>query len=332
MAKQSISRVPLWGRILILLPIVPAIVSVYLLGQKAREGLFESSLQAGSSLPDYASIRLALPVHLPRANFTLTDTIQIYSGDNLYKKIDGHDAAFLRFGFVALAFASYRGTVDAFLDVYVYRMNRRENALGIFANERSDDREQLELIDAGYQSGGGLFFYRGPWYVQIIPSTNDPKTAVAVDEMLDSLMATIPAPEAPLPQLAWFPAGGRVPLGEGYLPDDAFGTDFLGDVFTAEYVLDGARLTAFRHRSDSAAVIFARYNGFLTGVASPIDSIAIRGQGVRRYASYGEEVWVSLSGNDLIGLTGVRETMKAEALMEALLSIAMTERTHGMQR
>lgn len=331
MVKQRTSRVPLWGRILILIPLVPVIVGVYLAGQQERTGLFDASLMAGGNGAGATDLRSALPVVLPASDFTLTDTIQVYGEDNLYVKINGHDVAFFRFGFQSLTFASYGGDSNRYLDVYVYRMKNEENALGIFANERSEEREPLESMANAYRSGGGIFFYRGPWYVQIIPSSESSAERTAVDEMTDSLVSAIPPSPAPLAQLAWFPTADRIALSEGYLPDNAFGTDVLGDVFTAEFALGDARVTAFRHQSDSAATVFVRYSNFLSEMTSSLDPLALGTQEVRRFSSYGEETWLTLSGDNLIGIIAIPEGIRPEALMKSLLNIAGAGPAGGAQ-
>ncbi len=322
MATRTRSRVPLCVRVLILVPLAPIVLAVYLVGQDKRDGLFDATLMADSTITAVAPIHSALPVYLPASDFTLTDTIQQYDEDNLYKKINGHDVAFFRFGFQQLTFASYGGHGDAFLDTYLYRMDSRENALGIFANERSEDREPLDRIETGYRSGGGVFFYRGPWYAQVIPSGENELTAAAVGEMTDSLLRMIPAPTAPIPPLAWFPETGRIALSHGYIPDNAFGTDFFGDVFTAQYESDGTRLTAFRHRSDSAGAVFDRYSAFLNDMAKSLDPIVVGGYDVQRFSSYGEETWVTIAGDDIIGITEISETVRPTRLMDDLIDIA----------
>lgn len=320
MPRQSKSRVALWARILLLVPLPIIAVIVYLAGQTPRTGLFESASLAAGTLT--TEIRAPLPASLPGSGFNLADTIQLYDASNLYEKIDGHDAAFFRFGFVSLTFASYSGDGTTFVDVYAYRMNRRENALGIFAAERSDPDENLPIPDAAYRSGGALFFYRGPWYVQITPSVVGPAIEAAINELADSLTMIFPAPAQPLPQLSWFPAADRVANSEGFFPDNAFGTDVIAEVFTAQYQDNRAQVLAFRHQSDSADQMFSRYAAFLNGVAEPLGTAQVGGSDVRRFTAYGEQTWITLSGNNLIGLTHVTDSSFAGRVMSLLVNAA----------
>jgi hypothetical protein len=262
---------------------------------------------------------LNLPAYLPTSDFRLADTVQLFNPDNLYVKIDGHDVAFFRFGFVALTFATYAGKGDDLIDVYVYRMNRRENALGIYAAERSDQREDLEIVDGGYRSGGAVFFYRGPYYVQIIPSEPGPRVETAMTEMTDSLSQLIPGPASPLDALRGFPAGHRIANSDGYFPDNAFGTDFVGEVFTTHYRSGEAIITAFRHQSDSVKAMFARYREFLDGSATPEGQTSVAGVEVYRYADYGESLWILLVDDVFAGINGEFSAEAGEELIGRLI-------------
>ncbi len=312
MPRKRQSRISLKIRVLLLVPIPIIAFLVYRAGQSPRHGLFEAALMTAAEAP------LAMPTHLPGSDYTLIDTIQVYDRENLYEKVDGHDVAYFRFGFVSLTFASYSADGAAFVDCYAFRMNRREGALGIFANERSDTWRNLPIADGGYESGGAVFIYRGPWYIQIVPSANTPETANAVTELADSLMTVVPAPREPLPQLAWFPAEEKIAGSEGFIPDNAFGTDFLGDFFTAEYESETAHLRAFCHMSDSANIGFDRYIQFMSKVATPMPTVTQHGVEIHRFSAYGEETWVANNGNAFYGVDEVTETALAETVFMAL--------------
>lgn len=312
MPRKHQSRISFGVRVLLLVPLPIIAFLIYRAGQNPRHGLFEAELMAAGGAS------LSLPTHLPGSDFTLVDTVQIYNEQNLYEKVDGHDVAYFRFGFVSLTFASYSADGAAFVDCYAFRMNRREGALGIYANERSDEYNRLDIADAGYESGGAIFFYRGPWYVQVIPSANTLETVNAAQELTASVVAAIPAPPGPLPSLVRFPEGKKVAGSEGFIPDNAFGTDFLGDIFTAEYQAGDARVRAFFHLSDSAQVEFDRYLKFMQKMAAPMPNLPRDGVEIHRFNAYGEETWIANSGDALFGVDGITDTTLAESVLEEL--------------
>jgi|GEM_PF-6170443 len=304
------SSVPLWVRIVLVVPLPVIALLIYRAGQNPRQGLFESQALSGLEVSAVLPVGVRLPVYLPQSGFRIADTLQFYTSENLYEKINGRDAAFFRFGFVSLSFASYSGAGDAFVDVYAYRLNRRENALGIYAAERADQRENISVVDAGYRSGGALCFYRGPYYVQVISTESSASVEAGVAEIVDSLCRLIPTPVGPLAALGRFPSAGRVENSDGYFPDNAFGTDFMGEIFTTQYRRGGATLLAFRHQSDSAQAMFERYREFLGQSADPQGTITIDRAPVYRYTDYGEKVWIFVIDDVFAGLTG--QIMKDE--------------------
>ncbi len=321
MARKQKSRVPLWVRAMLLVPLPVIAFLVIRAGNNPREGLFESVLSDLTVSAAGAPIALRLPVYLPNSDFRLADTIQLFDRENLYIKIDGHDVAFFRFGFVSLTFASYAGGDGAIVDVYAYQMDRRENALGIYAAERSDKRGNLDIHDAGYTSGGAVFFYRGPWYVQIIPSGSGAGVKAAKTEIADTLGRILPSPGEQLAALDWFPPAGRVENANGYFPDNAFGVDFISDVFTTEYSSGEGTITAFRHQSDSAGAVFDRYRKFLDRQAEPQGIMTIGGIPVHRYLDYGEHIWIFAQGDIFVGLMGAAEAKDMEKLAGELIAV-----------
>ncbi len=301
MAKKKTSHMSLRTRLLVLIPLPVIAVAIFWAGSQPREGLFESEPDAAWSA---TTGPLSLPADLPSSGFVLADTVQHFDADNLYLKINGHDVTFFRFGFELLTFASYAGEADAFIDVYAYRMTGRPNALGVYAFERADDRENLGIADAGYTAGGATFFYRGPYYVQVIPAGKENSTAPAMAEILDSLRVVIPAPVEPLSALSWFPDEHRVSNSDGYFPDNAFGTDFVSDIYTTDYELDGSTATVFLHRSDTAQNMYERYGEFLTENAESEGVQQVAGQELVTFLDYGDRVWLFQFDSYFGGLLG----------------------------
>ena len=319
MSRKQKSRIPLWVRIALVIPLPIIALLIYWAGQNPRTGLFESealSRQATSA----KAVALHFPATLPGSDFRLADTVQFYTSENLYEKIDGHDVAFFRFGFVSLSFALYAGAENVFIDVYVYRMNRRENALGIYGFERSDERDNLAVVDGAYRSGGAMFVYRGPYYIQMIPSEVSPAVELALAEIADSMFQSIPAPGEPIAALSRFPASGRIDNSDGYFPDNAFGTDFVGNIYTTQYSSDEAILTIFRHQSDTAGAMFERYREFLSQIAGVKEKITIEGIDVHRFEQYGEAIWIFAVENVFVGLSGRMSVAEGKQLVGEMIA------------
>jgi hypothetical protein len=320
MPRAKTSRVSWGARAALLIPLPVIAALVWWVGQRPREGLFDSRALSQPGAPGVTVPELSVPAYLPDADFRIVDTTQVYTPETLYEKIDGHDAAFLRFGVVSLTFASYAGAGGTAVDVYAYRMNRRENALGVYAAERSEERQNLSIAEAGYKSGGAVFVSRGPYYLQIIPSVGGPAAEAAVSEIIDSLSQSIPAPVEPLAMLGRFPPEGRVPNSDGFFPDKAFGTEFVGEIFTTQYRVGDNTVTAFVHSSDSAQRMYERYREFLGHSANALGVINIDAVEAQRFESYGEETWILLRDPTFAGFTGTLTLESGRELAKKLIA------------
>ncbi len=191
-----------------------------------------------------------------------------FTPDNLYVKINGRADAYLQFNVVDLTFGTYSHAADRerTIDVYWYDMGKSENALGIYQAEASGGAEAVAVGREGYQVGGAVFFRKGGSYVQILPAGDteeDASAALEIAQRIDERIGDAGDDDAWATNV--LPQAGRVQGSLAYLAQDAFSLDFLGDVFTAEYDVDGVRLTLFIHRAEDAATaeaLFERYLGF----------------------------------------------------------------------
>ena len=107
--------------------------------------------------------------------------VEHFAAGKLYEKIDGRADAFLRFGVVALSFATYVHQTDAdrAVDVYWYDMGKPQNAVGMYRSEQAPDAAPVSIGRVGYQVGGAVFFCQGSSYVQVIPTRLDDADAQA---------------------------------------------------------------------------------------------------------------------------------------------------------
>jgi hypothetical protein len=190
-----------------------------------------------------------------------------YTPENLYVKINGRADLYLQFQVVSLTFGSYQHNADAerTIDVYWYDMGEPPNALGIYQTEAPPEAHTVPLGRAGYQAGGAVFFHKGPSYVQVLPTSfteDDGLAALEIARQIDGRI-TDTAGEDWADQV--LPQANRAAESLAYIPQDAFSLSFLDDVYTAEYEIDGQRLTLFVHRAadePTAAAVLDQYRGF----------------------------------------------------------------------
>jgi hypothetical protein len=116
-------------------------------------------------------------------------TVERFSADDLYVKIDGRADAYMKFGVVGLSFGRYyhEGDAERTVDVYWYDMGTPANALGMYRSEQAPNATPVSLGQAGYQVGGAVFFCQGSSYVQVMPSglgDADARAALSIAEHL----------------------------------------------------------------------------------------------------------------------------------------------------
>jgi hypothetical protein len=197
--------------------------------------------------------------------------LETFTADNLFEKINGRAESFLQFGVKGMAYTNYHpaGDESSELQLYIFEMGSDLKALGKYGTEKpAEGIAAIEVGDEGYQSAGSTFFYRGPYYTQIVSSVEDPKLAafaLALAQRIDAIqsgkaapapVAATPEPTAPMPAAAEAPkaepaAPKPAPTGPAaifallpkdpnkdrpqFVVSDVFGYSFLTNVFLAEY-------------------------------------------------------------------------------------------------
>jgi len=277
-----------------LLGLIAAVgVAIYLKGQRYDPGLF--ALDA-SSLAQTPSSRVqaerlvedadegVVTTGIPETSTPLLDglapagwqpmgPVEKFTADNLYEKIDGRAEQYLAYDVVGLTCASLVEPSGQFIDVFVYDMGRAEHAFGIFSVERAPEPPGVDLGREGYRVEASFFFWKGPYYVQVLAGGGEVLQQVA-GQIARDLADRLEDPGDELWGLNVLPAAGRVPGSVQYFKRDALSLDFLKNTYTALYLREGEEVRAFLslHESPSAAEgTQARYLAYLEDYGEVID-------------------------------------------------------------
>lgn len=162
----------------------------------------------------------------------------VFYTDDLFMYINGAAGAYHDLSFAALAHLYYmKDDVEIALDIY--DMDESIHAFGIFAAERSDGVEVLDIGADGYLAGSILNFYQGPYYVKLSAwSTEDEVIelmkglAAAVSERIATQISeglTVPG------LLRWLPQDGLVDYSIRYNKKSPMGYDHLAPALSASY-------------------------------------------------------------------------------------------------
>ncbi len=309
---------------LLLLLALPAIAGgVYFAGQQYDPGLF--GFDPGVRRGQAASRREAiLPVASPVAGWAAAGEVERFRADSLYVKINGRADQYLGYDAVGLETMTFADAhhPERLIDVFVYDMGEPANAFGVFSVERSPGTS-LTLGRDGYRSQSSVFFCKGRYYTQVLPSEEGAemtRTATALAEALAGRMAD---DGRPLWGLSAFPPGGLIPNSVQYFRRDALSLDFLGTVYTARYAGEGGEVTAFLSRRESerdAGEVFGRYVAYLQKYGRVLSQGASDGGAVAEGEAGGVFEAVFRRGKVFGGVTGARERGAAWERMRGLMA------------
>jgi len=235
--------------------------------------------------------------------------IRRFGPDNLYEKIDGRAALYLSYGFVELLFATYAAG-ETTLDVYVYNMAEPANAFGIYKAEESPSAESIELGRAGYASESGVFFWKGNYYVNVLVSEPADEAQQAAMKLAAAIADRLSDSGEPLWAERLLPQADRVPGSFEYYRRDAFGLDFLRDVYAAEYERNGKRFTLFVMKAASQAAAeqaFQEYRKFAAKYGKILSSPEAGAAGMLVVDSAGAYDLVFVEGNLVAGATAAED-------------------------
>lgn len=191
-----------------------------------------------------------------------------FSPDNLYDKIDGKAELYLAAGFVQLRSQRFalKTKPEEWLEWSVYDMGSLPQAFSVFSTQRRSEGQPLDLTPYAYRTRNGLYFVCGSDYVEAVGSSENDQLAKATLELGARFVGGKPGAQARLAGLEVFPATNLLPHSYVLQISDAFGFDQLKNVFTAQYKIGSAELTAFYTactNQAAASSLSAAYRAFL---------------------------------------------------------------------
>jgi hypothetical protein len=171
----------------------------------------------------------------PVAGHTVTFEPTVYDASNLWMFIDGAAELFLAYGFVDLHVAYYRASSGEEIRAEIYRHDNRENAFGMYSQERSPDCAFIKIGVQGYAEEGGLNFLSGCCYVKLSANSPDSTSQLSIMLVARAIEAMLGDPGSWPTPLALLPTEGRVQNSEQYISESYLGYKFLRGAYRAKY-------------------------------------------------------------------------------------------------
>jgi hypothetical protein len=167
-----------------------------------------------------------------------------FTANTLYEKINGRAEQYIRYGVADMQFVGFTDGTQ-FIDVFVYNMAQPVQAFGIYSVERTEGAAEVQLGREGYRVEASYFFWKGPYYGQIIASDTDTSVRTASLAVAEKLIDRLGDGSETLWGTGLLPEAFQIHRTLKYFKRDALSLDFLTNAFTARYLIDGGELTAF---------------------------------------------------------------------------------------
>ena len=202
---------------------------------------------APGALPPKEALSKILATPLPIPDWHPAGGLTFYDEENLFEYINGEAETYFAYDFLLLATREYTSAKDTSkrLVVDIYDMRLPTNAFGVYSVGRTPDAEFVNLSQEGYVIEDMVLFWKGRYFVKIAPYRPFPKAKDAGLKLAKALSVRIPKAKEDIRLLRYLPPQGLVVKSETYYLRDLLGYRFLKNGVTAQYIVEGERLTIF---------------------------------------------------------------------------------------
>ena len=202
-----------------------------------------------------------------------------FGPDTLYEKINGRADLYLSSGFVSLDTQRFSmdQTAGNWVEVFAYDMATPENAFSVFSMQRREGAQAAGIVSNAYRTENALFLAHEQFYLEIIGTDASEALQQAISLLAKAFVqAHGGITVARAPGAHWFPEDGFEADSLQLITANAFGYEQLDQIYTAEYRIDGSRMTAFvsdRQTAEAASALVDDYRQTLVSYgATPVDA------------------------------------------------------------
>lgn len=106
--------------------------------------------------------------------WALKDSVEVFSGEDLFHYINGGADVFLEYGFKQVAHCNYIDSTAAKIRLEVFEMEKSESAYGIFTLNSSGRGMALDIGEEGILYDYYLHFYKANYYIRCSVTRKEP--------------------------------------------------------------------------------------------------------------------------------------------------------------
>ena len=194
---------------------------------------------------------------------------EVFNSNSLYEKINGKAGMYTQTGFRQLKCLRFAGAQDESLwgEIFIYDMGDLRNAFTVYSTQRRPDATPLPITRFAYSAGNSIFFVTAGNYVEILTGFDSKKLHEAMLAAAKNIIKISPDTNDSISELGLFPRQNLVPHSFKLYLHDAFGFNGIDNTYTAEYLLNGQRFTAFismQQNPQRAQEISQKFRSFFT--------------------------------------------------------------------
>ena len=244
---------------------------------------------------------------------------EVFGSENLSDKINGKAELYLSAGFVRLV--SQRFAIEdeptAWMEAFIYDMGSPRGSYAVYSLQKRSDAAELDTGDFAYRTENALYFVHGSYYVEIVASIAQERMAELILSFGDNFIHKTTAGSEAINEFVLFPTKHLNKESISLLPSDAFGFQQFDSIFTAQYEVGDAELTAFlsRRQSPAEAVrLVESYTSFLREFGGTELKSTLNIPGVKLVEIMDTFELVFSRGSILAGVHGAENRKAAEEL------------------
>lgn len=253
--------------------------------------------------------------------FTLKEPVKLYDAGSLYEYINGQAVFYLSYRFVVLEHGYYgRGEASYYVDVY--ELGSGLSAFGAFRQQRESDAPPLEVGTEGAVLDYLTTFYKGKYYVEIIPMGSGTDPVGDMKKIAAAIVASIPGDTKPPAEVGIFPKQGLVSGSERYMDENLISYSFMGRGLVAQYNAPGADkpMRVFISYAKSATEAGARFDEYKAKLkeskAVKVGSL----EGIAGSEPYRGTTLIVQNGSTVVGCLDVADVTTAAGILATVIT------------
>ena len=258
--------------------------------------------------------------------FKRQGSVRFYNSGNLFEYINGQAVFYLSYGFKILEHGVYRKEGKEYT-VDVYELNSRLSAFGAYRQQRDEDAADLDAGCEGSIIDYLTVFYKGNYYVEIIPTTTESEDVETMRTLAGHVVANVPGESELPPEVTLFPKEHLIPGSERYVDENLLSYSVMGRGLTARYDQGSdSELRVFLALPDNNEEALKVYNGFNGKIKNSSLAKLEEAQGIKGETPYRGMAIMYIRDRYVFGCLSIKDEGAANRVLTGLYDMLKKKR------